>query len=64
MRLKGLSQTGIYNILSLAVSEDGMLTSRDLTSILEQLVKKSVILEMIRVKETMSDIGGSENLKR
>ncbi len=41
-----------------------MLTSRDLTSILEQLVKKSVILEMIRVKETMSDIGGSENLKR
>ena len=64
MRLKGLSQTGIYNILSLAVSEDGMLTSRDLTSILEQLVKKSVILEMIRIKETMSDIGGSENLKR
>lgn len=66
MRLKGLSQTEIYNILSLAVSEDGMLTSRDLAKILEQkqqLVKKSGILEMIRVKETMSDIGGLENLK-
>ena len=36
MRLKGLSQTEIYNILSLAVSEDGMLTSRDLSNILEQ----------------------------
>lgn len=67
MRLKGLSQTEIYNILSLAVSEDGMLTSRDLSNILEQkqqLVKKSGILEMIRVKETMNDIGGLENLKR
>ena len=66
-RLKGLSQTEIYNILSLAVSEDGMLTSRDLTNILEQkqqLVKKSGILEMISVKETMNDIGGLENLKR
>lgn len=66
-RLKGLSQTEIYNILSLAISEDGMLTSRDLTNILEQkqqLVKKSGILEMIRVKETMNDIGGLENLKR
>ena len=66
-RLKGLSQTEIYNILSLAVSEDGMLTSRDLSSILEQkqqLVRKSGILEMIRLKETMNDIGGLENLKR
>ena len=65
-RLKGLSQTEIYNILSLAISEDGMLTYSDLPNILEQkqqLVKKSGILEMIHVKETMNDIGGLENLK-
>ena len=65
--LKGLSQTEIYNILSLAISEDGMLTYSDLPHILEQkqqMVKKSGILEMVRVKETMSDIGGLENLKK
>lgn len=65
-RLKGLSQTEIDNILSLAISEDGMLTSSDLPKILrqkEQLVKKSGILEMIHVKENMNDIGGLEKLK-
>ena len=65
-RLKGLSQTEIYNILSLAVSEDGMLTYNDLSRVLEQkqqIVKKSGILEMIRVKESMNDIGGLEKLK-
>lgn len=65
-RLKGLSQTEIYNILSLAISEDGMLTYNDLSRVLEQkqqMVKKSGILEMIRVKESMNDIGGLENLK-
>ena len=64
--LKGLSQTEIDNILSLAVSEDGMLTYSDLPLILEQkqqMVKKSGILEMIQVKESMADIGGLENLK-
>lgn len=64
--LKGLSQTEIDSILSLAISEDGMLTYSDLPLILEQkqqMVKKSGILEMIRVKETMNDIGGLENLK-
>lgn len=43
MSLKGLSQTEIDNILSLAVSEDGMFTYSDLPLILEQkqqLVKK------------------------
>lgn len=65
-RLKGLSQIEIQNILSLAISEDGMLTYSDLPKILEQkqqIVKKSGILEMVRVKETMNDIGGLENLK-
>ena len=65
-RLKGLSQTEIHSILSLAVSEDGMLTYSDLPRILEQkqqIVRKSGTLEMIHVKETMNDIGGLENLK-
>ena len=66
MRLKGLTPMEIDSILSLAISEDGMLTSSDLPHILaqkQQMVRKSGILEMIRVKETMSDIGGLENLK-
>ena len=65
-RLKGLSQTEIDNILSLAVAEDGMLTYFDLPLVLEQkqqMVRKSGILEMIHVKESMDDIGGLENLK-
>ena len=65
-RLKGLSQNEIDNILSLAVSEDGMLTYSDLPLVLEQkqqMVRKSGILEMIHVKESMDDIGGLENLK-
>lgn len=65
-RLKGLSQTEINNILSLAVVENGMLTYADLPLILaqkQQIIKKSGILEMIRVKESMDDIGGLENLK-
>ena len=65
-RLKGLSQTEIHNILSLAMAEDGILTYFDLPLVLEQkqqAVKKSGILEMIHVKESMDDIGGLENLK-
>ena len=65
-RFKGLSQTEIDNILALAVSEDGMLTYSDLPLVLEQkqqMIRKSGILEMIRVKETMDDIGGLKNLK-
>ncbi len=65
-RFKGLSQTEINNILSLAIAEDGRLTYSDLPLVLEQkqqAVKKSGILEMIHVKESMDDIGGLENLK-
>ena len=65
-RLKGLSETEIENILSMAVSEDGMLNYSDLPRVLEQkqqMIKKSGILEMIHVKESMADIGGLENLK-
>ena len=65
-RLKGLSQTEIGNILSLSISEDGMLNYSDLPLILEQkqqMIRKSGILEMVRVKESMDDIGGLEILK-
>lgn len=65
-RLKGLSQTEILNILSLSVVENGILTYSDLPLVLEQkqqMIKKSGILEMIRVKESMEDIGGLEKLK-
>ena len=66
-RLKGLSRTEIDNILSLAISEHGMLTYADLPLVLEQkqqMIKKSGILEMISVTESMEDIGGLENLKK
>lgn len=66
LRLKGLSRTEISNILSLIISEDGTIDHSDLSEILkqkQQMIKKSGILEMINVKESMEDIGGLENLK-
>lgn len=66
MRLKGLSRTEIFNVLSLIISEDGTIDHSDLSEILkqkQQMIKKSGILEMINVKESMEDIGGLENLK-
>ena len=66
MRLKGLSRTEISNVLSLIISEDGTIDHSDLAEILkqkQQMIKKSGILEMINVKESMEDIGGLENLK-
>ena len=66
MRLKGLSRTEISNVLSLIISEDGTIDHSDLSEILkqkQQMIKKSGILEMINVKESMEDIGGLENLK-
>lgn len=66
MHLRGLSETEIDNILSLAVSDDGQLDSSDLPMVLrqkQQMIKKSGILEMVTVKETVEDIGGLQNLK-
>ena len=66
LRLKGLSRTEISNVLSLIISEDGTIDHSDLAEILkqkQQMIKKSGILEMINVKESMEDIGGLENLK-
>lgn len=66
MNLKGLSRTEIEQILSLAVTNDGMIDAGDLDLVREQkqqMIKKSGILEMVQVKERMEDIGGLENLK-
>ena len=66
MHLRGLSETEIDNIISLAVSDDGQLDASDLPMVLrqkQQMIKKSGILEMVTVKETVEDIGGLQNLK-
>lgn len=65
--LKGLSEFEIYNILTLAVSDDGEITRSDLKLIVEQkkqIIEKSGILEMVPVHESMNSIGGLENLKK
>ena len=66
MNLKGLTRTDIDNILALAVYEGGGFDYADLPKISEQkrqLIRKSNILEMVTVRERMSDIGGLETLK-
>lgn len=63
---RGLSKYEIENILALSYSDDGEITSNDLELVLEQkkqIVKKSGVLEMIDLDETMNDIGGLEVLK-
>lgn len=63
---KGLSEFEIEDLLRLAVSQDGELTRKALHLILDQkqqMILKSGILEMIPLKEDITDIGGLENLK-
>ena len=63
---KGLSESEIKDILSLAVSQDGELTKKALKLIFDQkqqMILKAGILEMVPLKESISDIGGLEVLK-
>ena len=63
---KGLNKLDIKNILSLATSSDGELNRSDFSLIFEhkqQLIRKSGILDMIPVVESINDIGGLDNLK-
>lgn len=63
---KGLSEFEIYNILALAYASDGDISRKDLHLIFDQkqqMIKKSGILDMIPLKESIEDIGGLENLK-
>lgn len=63
---KGLTEYEIKNILALAYSNDGSFTKSDLKLIhdqKQQVIKKSGILEMIQLNESLDDIGGLDNLK-
>ena len=63
---KGLSEYEIENLLASSVSSFGGFTDKSLDLILEQkrqMIMKSNILEMVNVKESISDIGGLEHLK-
>lgn len=64
--LHGLSRTEIESLLALAIYDGGEFDYNDLekfSSQKQQLIRKSNILEMIQVNETMADIGGLEKLK-
>lgn len=64
---KGLSEFEIQNILQLAYSENGELLHHQVSLIFEQkqqMIKKAGILEMVPWGESMSDIGGLDNLKK
>lgn len=66
LAFKGLTEFEILNLLALSYADDGALTRKDLRLIFDQkqqMIKKSGILEMIPLKETIDDIGGLENLK-
>ncbi len=63
---KGLTESEIRELLSLAVSQYGELTSKALQLIFvqkQQMILKAGILEMVPLKEEVSDIGGLEVLK-
>lgn len=66
LAFKGLPEFEIVNILSLALANDGKITRSDMKLIHDQkkqLVQKSGIMEMVTVREKLSDIGGLDNLK-
>lgn len=63
---RGLNKFQINQILTRAYQDGGNLIPEDRELILsqkEQLIKKSGLLEMITVKESIDDIGGLDNLK-
>lgn len=63
---KGVTESEIKDLLSLAVSQDGELTRKALHLIFDQkqqMILKAGILEMIPLKESVADIGGLEILK-
>lgn len=63
---RGLSYSEIQNILALAITDNRELYKSDLELIFEQkrqIIKKSGILEMVQVNESLADIGGLDNLK-
>lgn len=66
LSFKGLNEFQIKQILNLSYQDGGNITSEDKYLILgekEQFIKKSGMLEIVKVKEEVSDLGGLENLK-
>lgn len=66
LSFKGLNEFQIRQILNLAYQDGGCIDTEDRDLILqgkEQFIKKSGMLEIIKVTETPDDIGGLENLK-
>lgn len=66
LSFKGLNEFQIKQILNLAYQDGGCLDFDDKQLILrqkEQLIKKSNLLEMVAVRESIDEIGGLENLK-
>ena len=67
LTFKGLTEFEVRNILSLALADEGEITRSNLELIFDQkqqVIKKSGILEMIPLKESLDDIGGLESLKK
>lgn len=67
LTFKGLTEFEVRNILGLALADEGTINRSNLDLIFEQkqqVIKKSGILEMIPLKESLDDIGGLENLKK
>lgn len=66
LSFKGLNEFQITQILNLAYQDGGFIDQGDKDLILmekEQFIKKSGMLEMVSLKETIDDIGGLEVLK-
>lgn len=64
---KGLSESEIQGILALAWSDSGEINHEHLSLIFDQkqqVIKKSGILEMIPLNESLESIGGLESLKK
>lgn len=64
--LKGLNEFQIIKILNLAYQDGGYINESDRELILkekEQLIKKSNLLEIMPLKESIENIGGLDNLK-
>ena len=66
LSLKGMSHFEVDRALDMAMSNNGTLSAKDTTLILQQkkqMVKKSGLVELIDAKEKLEDIGGLDALK-
>ncbi|AFR03592.1 hypothetical protein PEC301653_32730 [Pectobacterium carotovorum subsp. carotovorum] len=65
--LTGLTASQINQSLAVALEKHGELDEKALATLLqekEQIIGKSGVLEMVKVRENLTDIGGLENLKK